>query len=294
MTTLIGAGRSNASLLEAATAELAEAGVDSPGVDAELLLRHVLGCDRAALALALPSASDPSATSKFADLVALRASRIPLQHIVGSASFRGCELAVDSRALVPRPETETLAQVAIDELRARGGGRILDLCTGGGAVAIAVASEVPDVEVIASDISSDSLDLAQQNARANGVAERIEFVAGDLYRAIGGRPRNSFGLITANPPYVPESDWPNLPPEVRDHDPEVALLGGRDGLDLVRKILAGAPEWLEDGGLIAIEIGNGQAESAAESTPPELESVTVTRDLAGRDRVLTARRRSGP
>jgi len=236
--------------LRRAVAQLHDAGVPSPRADAELLAGHLLGVSRGRVAaLALAGAPAPDG---FADLVARRSTRIPLQHLTGVAYFRHLELAVGPGVFIPRPETELLAQLAIDRARAvlaeRGSVRVVDLGTGSGAVAASVASEVPGSEVHAVELSEAAYPYAERNTVPHGV--RLH--AGDLRTAFAGED-SRFDIVVSNPPYIPPGAIPR-DPEVREHDPDLALYGGGpDGLDLPRAVIATAERLLLPGGFLALE-----------------------------------------
>lgn len=268
--------------VEAAADRFAEAGIDTPRVDAELLMAAATGASRTEVAASLAEA-DAEDLDLFDRWVDRRATREPLQHIVGSVGFRRIELRVDGRALIPRPETELLvAVVKVD--RPCG---ILDVATGSGAVALALADELPDATIVASDICDKALELARENARRLGSGRRVNFVRADLLDGIDG----VFDAIAANLPYIRSSEIDRLAPEVADYDPRHALDGGADGLDLVRRLAADAPSRLKPGGMLALEIGDGQA--AATATILELARFTQIErhaDLAGVQRVVSGRR----
>src|SRR5215213_2725982 len=257
--------------LDAAVDGLRAAGVDDPRFDAELLLGEAMGCGRARLA-AEPGAEVPaSAARAFGELVRRRLRREPVAYILGRKGFRHIELAVDRRVLVPRPETELLVEVALE----RRPERVLDIGTGSGAIALAVADELPECEVVATDTSPGALELARSNAARLGFAERVTFVEGTL-------PENEgFDLILATLPYVPDGDWPHLQREVRDWEPREALLAGPDGLDAYRALIPAvrAP-------ILAVEIGIGQADAVGDLMRASGFAAEVRRDLAGIERVV--------
>ncbi|RIK09372.1 MAG: peptide chain release factor N(5)-glutamine methyltransferase [Acidobacteria bacterium] len=248
----------------AAAADLLDkAGIATAHNDAELIIGSVLGVGRTHLYLGGSTTLEDRHRSQIDELVSRRARREPLQHILGSVTFRRVEIAIDGRAMVPRPETELLAGAVIDHLdleRAQGTREPLavDLCTGSGAIAAAIADEVRGVRLWAADISADALDLARQNFESLPEGRRPQLCHGDLFaplpRALAGR----VDVIVANPPYVSSSDIAGLDPEVRDHDPLVALDGGADGLGLIRRIVGEAADWLRPEGLLAMEIGESQ------------------------------------
>ncbi|HEV2319589.1 MAG TPA: peptide chain release factor N(5)-glutamine methyltransferase [Verrucomicrobiae bacterium] len=237
---------------------LAKRTVETPRLQAELLLAHVLKMPRMKLYLNFERALTQEETGALRDFVKRRGQREPLQHITGSTSFCGFEIAVDRRALIPRPETEILAELGWTFLSTlRGGQTALDLGTGTGCIAIALAAKCPDARVIAADLSAEALALAKENADRNNVAERMEFFHGNGFAVLPAAAR--FDLIISNPPYIPTDEIQTLQPEVRDFDPRQALDGGEDGLDFYRMLAAQARQLLKPGGRIMVEFGDGQA-----------------------------------
>jgi release factor glutamine methyltransferase len=263
--------------LAEAVVTLEAAGVDTPKLDAELLLAAVLDVDRAALHADPQQGLDMDAALSFDDMVRRRVRREPVAQILGRAHFRELELFVDHRVLVPRPETELLVELA------ENGQRVLDVGTGSGAIALAIAHERQGVRVTGIDNSPDAVDVARRNADRHGL--EVEFMIADLI--VGG----PYDLIVSNPPYVRDSEWPGLAPEITLYEPREALLGGPDGLDVIRDLVAAAPDALVRGGMLAVEVGQGQ--SRAVETLFEragLRSVETDRDLAGIPRVVRGRR----
>ena len=266
--------------LDGAVTAIAAAGADTPRLDAELLLGHALGVDRAALLMAPEREVTGPAVRAFQDLVRRRSvGREPVAYLLGRRGFRLIELEVDGRVLVPRPETELLVEVA---LGLPPGARVADVGTGSGAVALALKDERPDLDVVATDVSQDALAVARANAARLGLA--VAFVRGDLLEGAG-----EVDAIVANPPYVAEADRAALPPEVARHEPAVALFAGDDGLDVLRRLAreAGASQ----ARFAAVEVGAGQAE-AVEALLRAAGFVRVERhrDLAGIERVVVGRR----
>ena len=282
--------------LGAATDALAAAGVGEPRLDAELLLAAVTGRGRAQL-IADPGAALPSAVTRlYGEFVRRRLRREPVAYIVGTKGFRRLELAVDRRVLVPRPETELLVEVALE----RRPGRVLDIGTGSGAIALALADELPGAEIVATDTSTGALEVARGNAERLGLAGRVRFEEGTVPAGEG------FDLVLANLPYVAERDWAGLEPEVTEWEPREALLAGEDGLDAYRDLLApmdagpaeclrptfsDAPTVLDGTAAIAVEIGAGQALEVAElMRDAGFDEVGVREDLAGIERVVVGER----
>jgi release factor glutamine methyltransferase len=250
-------------VIQKSTEFLAKKGVESPRLQAELLLAHQLKLPRMKLYLNFERALTPAEVECFREMIKRRGQREPLQHIVGSTSFCGLELAVNRHVLVPRPETELLAELGwqfLSQLSTLSPqpSTTLDFGTGSGCLAIALAVKFPAAQLWATDISQEALNLAKQNAARHNVAERIQFLQGDGFGALPAGIR--FDLITSNPPYIPSAEIASLQPEVRDYEPRNALDGGPDGLDYFRRLAAEAPPFLKPGGRIMLEFGDGQAE----------------------------------
>lgn len=275
--------------LREATSVLAAAGVPSPRADAELLAGHLLGVGRGRVA-ALALAGTP-APPGLTGLVAERAQRIPLQHLTGTAHFRYLDLAVGPGVFVPRPETEDVAQLAIDQARAvveaTGSVKVVDLGTGSGAIAAAVASEVPGSRVFAVELSALALAWAERNLAPYGV----ELVAGDLREALGEHD-GTFDVVVSNPPYIPAGAVPTEP-EARDHDPAMALYGGGpDGMELPRAVERAGARLLAPGGFLVMEHAEVQAAAmlALFRGTGAWRDVAGHRDLNGRERATSCRR----
>lgn len=278
-------------ILVAATQRLEAAGIGEARLNAELLLAHLWKLPRLRLLLDLQRRLAPDDLDEFEELLERRATREPLQHITGSVNFLGHEIRVSRAALIPRPETESVAQHALDLAAVHPPIRTaLDLGTGTGCIAIALAALRPHLRVHAVDVSPDALNLARQNAANNGVIDRIEFHLGDCFDALGRSSPSRFDLIVSNPPYIPTAEIDGLDPEVRDHDPRVALDGGSDGLAFYRRLALEAPGRLSPGGSLVVELGDHQAR-AVETLfrPPTWIGTRIMPDLAGMDRVLATR-----
>ena len=294
---------------------LAKKGVESPRLQTELLLAHLLKLPRMKLYLNFERVLTPAETDALREFIKRRGQREPLQHITGSTSFCGFEIAVNRHALVPRPETELLAESGWQFLSTLNlqPSTALDFGTGTGCIAIALAAKCPSAKIVATDVSPDALALAKENAGRNNVAERIEFVQGDGFAALqneseGGAPRRpdspkeewgsrssplrkmEFDLIISNPPYIPSAEIATLQSEVRDFDPRGALDGGADGLDFYRKLAMESKPFLKPGGKIMLEFGDGQADAIRKIFENEKWIVeAVKEDYSQRERFLIAK-----
>jgi release factor glutamine methyltransferase len=265
---------------------LHRAGVESGRLEAEWLLAHVLGLPRLQLFLDQARPLKEAEAEALEPLVRQREKRKPLQHILGTAEFCGRVFAVNRHVLIPRPETELLAQLAFELGRASGHTpRVLDYGTGSGCLAITLALELAGVEVHAVDISSEALAVAQANAAELGATDKVRFHLGDGFMALP--PDLRFDLIVTNPPYIPSAEIATLEPEVRDFDPALALDGGADGLDFYRRLAEEAPAWMLPGGQMMAEFGEGQG--------PDLRAIfeqagwtveAILPDDTGRERML--------
>jgi release factor glutamine methyltransferase len=235
---------------------LADRGVENPRLNAEHLLAHALGLKRMELYLQFDRPLAESERAPLRDLVKRRGTREPLQHVLGTAEFHGRTFACDKRALVPRPETEQLVELALEIAKDKPAATILDIGTGSGVIVLTIALELPSATLHATDLSPDALVLAAENAARHALTDRIVFHQADLLPPDGTR----FDLIIANLPYIPAEEIASLSPEVR-HDPASALDGGADGLDLIRRLIETAPDRLAPGGALLLEIGLGQADA---------------------------------
>lgn len=275
-------------LVKWATDDFQARGIESPRLDAELIVAHALAITRTQVII---DAQRPLADVELAKLRALvkrRRAREPMAYLLGQREFYGRVFKVDKRVLVPRPDTETLVDVALERTRACSMSmRLLDLCTGSGCVAITLARERPTSRVTATDVSADALAVARANAQRLG-AYNVAFVEGDLYAPVAGA---RFDVITANAPYIATSEIATLMPDVRDFEPRLALDGGADGLDLVRRIVADAHGVLVPGGVLALEVGAGEAPAvAALLSEHGFASVDVRRDYGKIERVVSGAR----
>lgn len=268
----------------------AAADLDSPALDARIIVGHALGLDHTALAASEERALDCEERARIAAVAARRLAREPIARIVERKEFWGLPLRITPAVLTPRPETETVVATALAAIDRDGVSgrplRIADLGTGSGALLLALLSELPNAFGVGTDMSAAALAVARDNAERLGFAARAAFVACDFAGALQG----PFDLVLANPPYVASTELPHLAPEVRDHDPRLALDGGPDGLRAYRALAADAPRLIGAGGHMVVEIGVGQADSVALLfTQRQLLDVTVTPDLAGIPRAIHIR-----
>ncbi len=240
-------------VLQSTTAYFAKRGVERPRLNAEHLIAHALGKKRLDIYLEFERQLSEVELTPLRELVRRRGQKEPLQHLLGTVEFCGDVFLCDKRALVPRPETEQLVELVQSKIENRKS-KILDVGTGSGVIALALARKFPEAEIVGSDISDEALSLARENATRLGI-DRVPFVVGDLLKGIGGE----FDMIVANLPYISRNDHDQLAPEVL-HDPEAALFGGERGDETVRRLIEDAPTRMRAGGLLALEIGLGQAE----------------------------------
>ncbi len=280
-------------------------GLDSPRLMAELLLAHVIGCERLKLYMDVDRPASPLERDTLRDLVGRALKHEPVQYLVGEAWFFSLPFHVDPRVLIPRPATETIVQHVLGHIRA-GHGRavtgegalIADVCTGSGCIAIALLKNLPGARAIGTDLSPAALEIARKNAVRHGVIDRLDLIEGDLLAALDQHPvaraRGSLNYLLANPPYIPDREWAAVEPNVKDHEPAAALRGGSDGLKLVRPVIENAAEYLRPGGLLLVEIAESTAAAALElaRARPELENASVLEDFEGLARVVVAHRRS--
>jgi release factor glutamine methyltransferase len=279
-----------AQALRQAEQRLRDAGVPEPALDAELLLRHVRGWDRAAV-IARSADTVPAAEErKFFALVDERAARRPLQHVTGTQAFWRHEFLVTPDVLVPRPETEILVEAALELMRGLEAPVVVDVGTGSGCIALSIAAERPDAAVHAVDVSPAALAVACENARRLGLPARVELHEGDLLEPVaylGGR----VDIVVSNPPYVDPGELPSLAPEVRDHEPRRALLAPDGPYGIYGRLAAASCRLLRPGGHLLAEVGRGMAETVAETfRAAGLAGIQTRPDLAGIPRVVSGRR----
>jgi release factor glutamine methyltransferase len=275
-----------AELLHDAASRLSAASSDDARLEADVLLADVLRTDRAHLLARLDDAVDGDARATFDALLARRLSHEPLAYIVGHREFYGIDILCGLGALIPRPETEMLVEIALEEVRRRSATRIADVGTGSGAIAVAIAANAPAVRVTAIDASEAALAIARRNVERARVETRVDLRAADLLDGQG-----VFNVIVANLPYVSAAEWSSLRPEIRDHEPREALVAGPVGTEAIERLLETAPAHLVPGGILAAEMGSTQGAyllAAARRCVPDGQAC-VKKDLAGLDRVLVVR-----
>ena len=271
---------------------LSDKGVETGRLDAEWLLSAALGVNRLQLYLEYDRPLSPEEREAFKPLLRRRANREPLQYIIGRTGFRQLELKTDPRVLIPRPETEVLVQEVLDWGAAGEGsiGRVWDVGTGTGAVALSLVVEGACSRVVATDVSPEALSVAAENAERYDPSGLVEFRTGPLFEPLVEGER--FDIIVSNPPYIADGERGELQPEVRDWEPPEALFAGEDGLGVIRQLVAGAPEHLRAGGLLALECGLGQAKAIATDLGASgaFVAVRIRPDLTGRPRFVMAER----
>lgn len=282
-------------------------GLDSPRLFAEMLMSHVIGCDRLRLYTDPDRPASPIERDLLRDLAARALKHEPVQYLVGEAWFFGLAFKVDRRVLVPRPATETIVEEVLQHARAThaeagasGQGLVIaDCCTGSGCIAVSLLKRLPEARGVATDVSGEALEVARENAARHAVADRLDLLRGDLLGPLVEHPATRgpghVDYFVCNPPYVPDDEWDAVPPNVKDYEPHGALRGGPDGLDFVRRLLSehgGAPRLLKPGGLMLVEVADSRAQAAAELLrhAPGLTDVRVLRDFEGLERVVAGRK----
>ena len=274
-------------LLQWTTEFLSKKGVESPRLDAQILLAHVMGCPKIELIARSNDEPTDDERTRFKELIRQRVEGWPVAYLVGHRDFFLLSFEVSPAVLVPRPDTETLVELALRTVK--GNPTILDLGTGSGCIAVSLAHQCKGATVTAIDVSPDAIDIAKRNAVRHGVGNRITFLTGDLFAPLSGSP---FDLIVSNPPYISHAELADLPADVREHEPRVALDGGPDGLAFYRRIANEASAFLKSGGSVMVEIGWTQepAVRALFEGRPELTHVASAKDGGGRWRVVSAKK----
>jgi release factor glutamine methyltransferase len=281
-------------LLQWTTDYLKRHGAESPRLDAEVLLAQARGCRRIELYTAFDEVPSEAVRAEFREMVRRRAEGMPVAYLVGHREFYSLEFQVTPDVLIPRPETETLVLALIDLARQRPADplTICDVGTGSGAIAVAAAKQLPASRLTAIDISAPALEIARANAQRHGVAERIEFVSGDLLSAIPGEQK--FDFLLSNPSYVKQSEFESLAPDVRNYEPRLALVAGPEGTEVVRRLVPQAAEHLQAGGYLLMEVSptTHDAVLALLSTDDRFEAASTVRDINRLPRVVQAKRKA--
>lgn len=274
---------------------LKDAGINDAKIDAELLLLHQLHYDKRKMFMNWSRSLEEDDCMDYFELLDRRAAGEPPQYIIGDQEFMGINFMVDPRVLIPRQDTEVLVEKVLEYTREkRGSLKVLDMCTGSGAIAISLAVKHAQLKITASDISEDALDVATSNAAMADVLKRIDFVQSDLFNNFKtGFRGQKFDIIVSNPPYIKSSVLPTLQKEIYEHEPMLALDGGTDGLDYYRRIIEDAPDYLKKNGALFLEIGHDQAvqlKNIIAENDKYAEDIEVIKDLAEEDRVIIARK----
>ena len=258
-------------------------GAETPRLDAEVLLSYLLGQKRIFLYVHFDQPLTAEELARYREMVKRRAAGEPVAYICGEKEFMGLTFKVTPAVLVPQPDTETLVEAAIERLKGKEGARIADVCTGSGAIALALAHYLPESSVVATEISPDALSSAKENAESLGLLERVVFCEGDLLAPLSGE---TFDAIVSNPPYIPSAEIAGLPREVRA-EPKIALDGGADGLDFYRRLVRESAVLLKDSGFLAVECGDTQAGAIAEmAVTGGFGRTEIVHDLADKERVV--------
>ena len=262
--------------------------ISTSRLDAELLLSHILETSRLQLYLRFEMPVLPEHLAAFRELIKKRAAHSPVSYLTSRKEFLSLDFYVDSRVLIPRPETEVLVENVLQAQEAPC--QLIDIGTGSGAIAISLAVNRPEWEVLATDISVDALEVAQKNAVAHKCADRLTFLQGNLFEPLERLPNPRFDWIVSNPPYVSTVEYSSLPPDVRDHEPETALLAGTDGLDVTTAVLEGAPQFLKPGGRVGLEIGHNHSQDVQDivQSNSAYSGCQVIKDYSGVERVIIA------
>ncbi len=262
--------------------------VPTPRLDAELLLGHLLQKSRLQLYLSFEMPVFQEPLSKFRELIKKRIAHTPVSYLTNHKEFMSLDFYVDPRVLIPRPETETLVETVLQQQKEPC--RFVDIGTGCGAIAISFGHHRPDWELIATDFSTEALVVAQQNALTHNCADRLTFLQGDLFEPLRELPNPRYDWIASNPPYVSTDDASTLPLDVREHEPEIALFAGVDGLDIIRRIVTDAPQFLNPQGKLILEIGHNQSHAvqALIRSQPAYKRCEAIKDYSGIERVVLA------
>ena len=283
-------------LLNWTTQYFTDKGIDAPRLSAEMVLAHVLSLKRIELYTNFDQVVAEEQLARLRELVKRAGEHEPVAYLVGRTEFYSLEIAVTPDCLIPRPETELLVERAIEFLRKRGGAqKVCDLCTGSGCIAAAIARNCPEVQIIATDVSSEALAAAAVNVEKHSVEDRVTLLQGDLFDPVVPALNGSrFDLIVSNPPYVSDVEYARLDRNIREYEPAGALLGGADGLDVYRRIAEQSPEAISPGGALMLETGyaQGQAVRGLLEQTGDFADINVEKDSQDNDRVVTAIRTS--
>ena len=262
--------------------------IPTPRLDAELLLGHLLQKSRLQLYLHFETPVFQEQLSAFRELVKKRVEHTPVSYLTNHREFMSLNFYVDRRVLIPRPETEILVETVLQGQK--GTCRLIDIGAGSGAIAISLAVNRPDWEILATDLSPEALEVTQQNAALHHCEERLTFLQGDLFEPVQELENRRFDWIVSNPPYVSTEDFPTLSPDVREHEPEMALIAGCDGLNIIRRLVADAPRFLNPHGKLIMEIGYNQSDDVQKliQSHPAYNECQVIKDYSGIERVIIA------
>jgi release factor glutamine methyltransferase len=285
-------------ILKWAIATLKEAGIDSPGINADTLLSFVLSCDRTRLYTNPDEIISDADINWYKELINERIRHVPLQYITRHVEFMSLDFFVNEHVLIPRPETEILVETVLENAHDKQYSNrkitIMDIGTGSGNIAVSLAKNLSNVEIYASDISQEALEIAKENVQRHKVVDKVHLLHGDLSGAfISHIDQGNVDFIVSNPPYVSESEWKNLEPELKDHEPREALVAGEDGLCFYRRIIRDASDWLIPDGYLVIEIGETQADTIIMLMESEghYGDIEIIKDLQGKERIISARRK---
>lgn len=272
---------------------LKQHGSESPRLDAEILLAHARGCPRIQLYTQYDAPLTPEERASMRDLVRRRAAHEPVAYLVGFREFFGLDFEVEPGVLIPRPDTESLVMTALEIANDLEAPRVLDVCTGTACIPIAIAANCPSAALTAIEIDEVARSIAQRNIEKHKLTDRITLLSGDLLSPLGSGL--TFDVITSNPPYVTDAEMNTLQPDIRLHEPELALRGGVDGLNIVKRLVSEAASWLTEGGTLLLETGSQQGETVCQliAATEQFESAQIVKDLGGRSRVVRARKKPG-
>ena len=285
-------------ILKWAVASLKESGIDLPVITADTILSYTLSCDRTRLYTNPDDLIDDDVILKYKGLINKRKKHVPLQYITQRVEFMSLEFVVNEHVLIPRPETEILVETVLDKAHSKQNPNkritIMDIGTGSGNISISLAKNLSNAEIYASDASQDALTIAKVNVEKHNVINSVHLLHGNLFSAFRGpAKKGDIDFIVSNPPYVSESEWYHLEPEVKDHEPWKALVGGEDGFYFSRQIIKEANDWLKPGGYLIVEIGETQADSIINLLENEgnYKETEIIKDLQGKERIISVQRK---